>query len=336
MKRRSFICSATAACVDIPFGTAFIPKVEAADSLAIKSRSSFAVDGNRMRFYTDTVTKPINVLVAADTHLFTDDKRGDPYRQFSGRMAAAYNETKHFQTGEPTNPEESFMRILERAQERNVDLLALVGDIFSFPSEAAIDWVGEKLEDAKVPYLYVAGNHDWHYEGMKGSLEELRATWIDKRLKPLYQGNDPLMSSYDVGEVRFLAIDNSHYQILPEQLKFFRAHVNSGKPLVLTVHIPLFAPGRPTGFGCGHPAWGAKTDRNFEVERRPIWPESGHTQVTLAFHREVFAASNLIGIFAGHIHRNSIDVINGTPQFVTDDNASGAFMDVEFLPRSRS
>ncbi len=289
MKRRSFICSATAASVGIPFGTAFTPKVEAADSLAIKSRSSFAVDGNRMRFYTDTVTKPINVLVAADTHLFTDDKRGDPYRQFSGRMAAAYNETKHFQTGEPTNPEESFVRILQRAQERNVDLLALVGDIFSFPSEAAIDWVGGKLEDAKVPYLYVAGNHDWHYEGMKGSLEELRATWIDKRLKPLYQGSAPLMSAYDVGEVRFLAIDNSHYQILSEQLEFFRSQVKSGKPLVLTVHIPLFAPGRPIGYGCGHPAWGAKTDRNFELERRPKRPESGHTRITLDFHREVFA-----------------------------------------------
>jgi hypothetical protein len=50
------------------------------------------------------------------------------------------------------------------------------------------------------------------------------------------------------------------------------------------------------------------------------------------FHREVFAAPNLLGVFAGHIHRQSIDVINGIPQFVTTANATGGFMDVEFLP----
>ena len=333
MHRRSFLRSASVASVGASLGIASATKLALAEPSSRNAlRRTFAVDDNLVRFYTNAVSKPVKVLVAADTHLFKDDERGEPFRQFSGRMAAAYNETKHFQTGEATNPEESFVRILERSQEQQVDLLALVGDIFSFPSEAAIDWVGVKLEDAKVPYLYVAGNHDWHYEGMAGSLEELRATWIDKRLKPLYRGNAPLMSAYDVGGIRFLAIDNSHYQILPEQLEFLRKHVTSGRPLVLFVHIPLYAPGRSTGFGCGHPSWGAQTDRNFELERRPKWPESGHSQVTLDFHREVFSASNLLGVFAGHIHRNSIDVINGIPQFVTDDNASGAFMDLEFLP----
>ena len=241
-----------------------------------------------------------------------------------------------FRRARGTNPEQCFAQLLDRAQEKSVDLLALVGDIFSFPSEAAIDWVGEKLEASQLRFFYVAGNHDWHYEGMPGPLNELRSTWIDKRLKPLYQGHHPLMAAHEVGGIRFLAIDNSHYQILPEQLEFFRSQVKSNKPLVLTVHIPLFAPGRSMGFGCGHPNWGAKSDRNFELERRPRWPEAGHTQTTFDFHREVFAAPNLLGIFAGHIHRSSVDVISGIPQFVTDDNASGAYIDVEFLPRTTS
>ncbi len=326
MDRRSFLFSAGVASTGVRLGMASGSQTETAEATGGSGRAhtTFAVDGNRVRFYSDAVTQPIRILVAADTHLFTDDQRGVPYRQFSGRMAAAYNETQHFKTGEPTNPAESFVRVLQKGQERNVDLLALVGDIFSFPSEAAIEWVGARLEEAKLPYLYVAGNHDWHYEGMKGSLNELRATWIEKRLKPLYQGKNPLMLAHDVAGIRILAIDNSDYQILPEQLDFFRDQVRSGKPLILMVHIPLFAPGRPVGFGCGHPAWGAKTDRNYELERRPRWPDSGHTQVTLDFHREVFDAPNLLGIFAGHIHRDSVDVINGIPQFVTDDNASGA------------
>lgn len=330
MKRRSFL-QASAAAIGVPCGLATASSFGAAASER-DATSSIAFDENRVRFFTKSVSKPLRIHVVADTHLFTDDERGRPYREYSGRMAAAYNQTKHFQTGEDTNPETCFVQMLEQAQEQSVDFVALVGDIFSFPSEAAIEWVGSKLEESKLRYAYVAGNHDWHYEGMPGPLEDLRATWIEKRLKPLYQGNDPLMSAYDVGDVRLLTIDNSHYQILPEQLEFFRLQVGTGKPLVLTVHIPLFAAGRHVGFGCGHPAWGAKTDRNHELERRERWPATGHTQVTMDFHREVFSTPNMLGVFAGHIHRPSCDLINGIPQFVTDDNASGGFMEVEFLP----
>ena len=272
-----------------------ITDVSAANEKAASSsnRGSFAVDGNRVRFFSPAVNRPFKVLVVADTHLFTDDDRGEPYRQYSGRMAKAYNQTVHFQTGAPTDPEQSFAAALNHGQDSKIDMLALVGDIVSFPSEAAIEWVRERLTRAGLPYLYTAGNHDWHYEGMQGSLETLRATWIEKRLKPLYQGNHPLMAAYDVQGITFLAIDNSHYQILPEQLDFFRKHASAGGPMVLMLHIPLFAPGRPIGFGCGHPEWGAASDRSHELERRPKWPESGHTEVTMDFHRDVFAAPNM-------------------------------------------
>ena len=329
MIRRTFLSAATTA-IGIPCGLAATSSFGATGAMS-SPRGSVALDGNRVRFFANEIRKPVRIMVVADTHLFRDDVRGRPYRKFSGRMAAAYNQTTHFESGKETNPEECFVEILEQAQQQNVDLLALVGDIFSFPSESSIDWVGEKLEASKLRYAYVAGNHDWHYEGMPGSLEELRGTWIEERLKPLYQGNDPLMSAYDVGEVRVLTIDNSYYEILPKQLEFFRKQVKTGKPLVLTLHIPLYAAGRSMGFGCGNPEWGAKTDRNFALERRPRWPESGHTQATMDFHREVFAAPNLLGIFAGHIHRSSVDYVNGIPQFVTDDNASGGYMMAEVL-----
>ncbi len=338
MDRRTFLragsaAGVSAACLSPAFAA---ERNHTAPQADISSRGSFAVDENRVRFYSKAFSKPVHALMAADTHLFKDDERGKPFREFSQRMAGAYNKTQHFRSGEATNPETSFEQILSRAQQQNVDVLALVGDIFSFPSEAAIEWVGERLEASKLRHFYVAGNHDWHYEGMPGSLNELRETWIEKRLKPLYQGKHPLMSFHDVGDVRFLAIDNSHYQILPPQLKFLREQIKTGKSLVLTVHIPLFAPGRPMGFGCGHPNWNAASDRNAALERRPTWPKAGHTHTTFDFHREVFAAPNMLGVFAGHTHRNSVDVINGIPQFVTDDNASGAYIDVEFLPQTAS
>lgn len=296
------------------------------------AESTFALDGNRVRFCTPSIREQVKLVVIGDTHLHQDDARGEPFRAYSGRMAKAYNQTKHVQTGVATNPQESFERALALAKERRADLLALAGDIFSFPSEAAVEWARARLEASGVPYLYVSGNHDWHYEGLPGAEAALRAEWAERRLKPLYQGRHPLMAAADVKGVRFVAIDDSTYEILPEQLAFFREQVATGKPLVLVMHIPLYVPGRDVGFGCGHPEWGAARDRSWEIERRPRWPEAGHTATTLAFRREVFAAPNLLGVFAGHTHQQTLDCVNGVPQFVVAANACGGFLEAEFLP----
>jgi hypothetical protein len=71
--------------------------------------------------------------------------------------------------------------------------LLLTGDIFSFPSQAAVEWAFQALDSTGIPWAYVAGNHDWHYEGMERSSYQLRNTWTTKHLYPMYQGNHPLM-----------------------------------------------------------------------------------------------------------------------------------------------
>ena len=119
----------------------------------------------------------------------------------------------------------------------------------------------------------------------------------------------------------------------PEQLAFFRKEVATGKPLVLLVHIPLYAPERSLGFGCGHPDWNAKNDKNYQLERRPQWPEAGHNEVTKAFYKKVMNAPNLLGIFAGHTHKQTLDVMNGLPQIVTNPNFTGAYLKLEFIPQ---
>ncbi|MDG1912416.1 MAG: metallophosphoesterase [Flavobacteriaceae bacterium] len=290
------------------------------------------IDQQKVSFYAESINESIKVIHIADTHLFKDDERGIPYQKYSSRMAKAYNQTIHFQTQKVINPEVAFEEALAYAKAVHADVITLIGDIFNFPSEAAIEWVLSKLKETAIPYIYIAGNHDWHYEGMEGTLESLRDTWIENRLLPLYQGNNPLMAAYEIKGIRFIAIDNSTYQINEEQLTFFKEQVEKGLPMVLLVHIPMYVPGKQISFGCGNPNWGAATDRNYELEKRPKWPESGHTQTTLSFHKQVFNAPNLLGIFAGHIHQNSIEIIKGKPQVVADDNASGGYLDINFLP----
>lgn len=331
MNRLSFLQKAASGLLGIGLVSKFQQKSQS-DVLNTDLHETFTVSGNHVTFHVDDIERPVKVIFASDTHLWRDDERGDPYRKFSGRMAKAYNETTHFETGVLTNPEECFVNIIKYTQDVDADLLALPGDLVSWPSEAAIEWAYDKLEKSGVSYVYTAGNHDWHYEGMEGSLEDLRSEWIEKRLLPLYQGKNPMMASYEIGGIRFLTIDDSTYQISDEQLAFYRDQTKDGTPIVLMMHIPLYAPGRSVGYGCGHPEWGAATDRNYELERRPRWPESGHTETTMDFHEEVFNTPNLLGVFAGHIHRSTMESINGIPQFVSDDNASGGYMEIDFKP----
>ncbi|HRR34157.1 MAG TPA: metallophosphoesterase [Kiritimatiellia bacterium] len=298
---------------------------------AQRLRGGFALDGERIRIFSAAVRKPLKIMVVGDTHLFLDDARGEPYRAYSGRMAKAYNTTKHVVTGAPTTPQDCFEQTLSRAREERVALLVLAGDILSFPSEAAVEWAHARLQASGVPYLYIAGNHDWRYEGMEGTSHALRQTWTMRRLAPLYQGRHPLMAAIEVGGLRAVVIDNSTYEILPEQAAFFREQVASGAPLALFMHIPLYAPGRAVGFGCGHPDWNAAHDKHWQTERRMKWPESGHTPTTLSFRREVFAAPNMLGVFAGHIHTPSLDCVNGIPQIVTAANAAGGCVVAEFF-----
>lgn len=243
-------------------------------------------------------------------------------------MAGAYRSNSNFLTGELFSATESFEQTLAQAQELKVDFLALTGDIFSFPSEAAVDWVCQKLNDTAIPYAYVAGNHDWHYEGMKGSSQQLRNTWAKKHLEPMYQGKNPLYARYDLNGVRFVCIDNSTYEILPEQLTFFRDQTQNDMPLILLMHIPLYMPGRPIGFGCGNPNWGEESDKNYEIERREKWPKAGHTRVTLDFYEDVFNAPNLLMVLAGHTHQHTMDIKNGIPQMVSALNATGFYLDL--------
>ena len=331
MKRRSFIKGTTTAISGLGIsGTSYANSDNKKIDKTFKTCAT--LDQQKVSFFADIINEPVKVVHIADTHLFMDDERGIQFQEYSNRMSKAYNQTTHFQTREKTNPKISFEQTLEFAKEVNADVINLVGDIFSFPSEAGIEWVLSKLNASGIPYIYIAGNHDWHYEGMKGSLESLRQTWIEKRLQPLYQGNHPLMAAYDIKGIRFLAIDNSTYQIHEEQLAFLSSQIRTGLPLVLLVHIPMYAPGKNISFGCGNPFWGAATDQGFKLERRPKWPVSGHTQITFDFYKKVFDAPNIMGVFAGHTHRNSIEIIKGKPQIVSDDNASGGYLEIDFLP----
>lgn len=291
--------------------------------------------GPRIRIFSEDIQQTVKLFVISDTHLWMSDSREDPYRKYSERMASAYHNNRHFQTGEPTTSQESFLRTLDLAKQSGADAIVLMGDIVSYPSEAAIEFVVNRLDSLGIPYYYTFGNHDWHYEGMEGTEIDLRAEWAQRRFQPLFRGYNPLIYSVDVKGLRLIMLDTAVYEILPEQLSIFRQEMKTTKPTLLMCHVPFYAPGFPASYGVGHPDWNASTDRNFEVERRPRWPEAGHKPETFAMWKEVLKAHRkhkLLASFAGHVHRMSTSVVGPWVQFTTAANLAGGYYEVTVEP----
>lgn len=285
-----------------------------------------------VRIYSSDVVDTLRMFVIADTHLWLSDEREEPFRQYSKRMASAYHKTKHFQTGKQTNPEEAFKATMALAKSRGADVVALLGDIVSYPSERGVEFVQEVVEQTGIPTYYTCGNHDWHYEGMDGHRLELRDEWRGKRLMPLFGENNPAIYGVEMKGVRLVFVDSSTYDIEPEQLKFMQREVKQGKPFIMMQHIPMYAPSRPFGYGIGHPDWGAKTDNGYKLERRQQWPEEGHQPIDYEFYDLVTTAPNLLATFAGHVHMFGTDIINGRPHFTVGANFQGAYYEVLVMP----
>lgn len=269
-------------------------------------------------------SSPLKVMQISDLHFSQDSEADLPYQAYSSRMNQAYQTVKHYKTGENTTTRKLLDELVAIARKESPDLIALTGDIFNYPSQTAVDIVKKAMDSLDIPYLYCAGNHDWHYEGMEGSAAYLRDEWINKSLKPLYQGRDPYCSSILVNGFNVVIMDNSTYQITKRQLDFFKREKRKSAPMLLFVHIPLYMPSLGIA-SCGHPDWGAAVDHGFEIERREPWSASGNNTETIQFINEVMRTEQLIGIFAGHWHEHRNICYKGIHQHIAFPGFRGQY-----------
>ncbi len=279
----------------------------------------FQWDHNRFVLCGTGIQKTVKILACGDCHIGLADSRDDAYAENYRRMKSYTSQANL----------DAFRASVEKANTENFDLFVMAGDILSFPSMANVDAVSEILRECKVPYLYTAGNHDWHFEGVSGTDLEMRRTWLP-RLKKLYPaGADPLCYAHDLNGLKIIAIDNSTYGILPEQLAFLKEQLAAGQPSILLVHTPMYVPGRPFSFSCGHPEWNAANDPWWQIEQRQRWPEAGHTPTTYEFWETVFNSENMLGIIAGHIHTPSLDYFRNKFQIAVESSKP---MEITILP----
>ncbi|GAF71425.1 unnamed protein product, partial [marine sediment metagenome] len=276
------------------------------------------------------------VLHISDSHISVFDESEKEYHPYSSRMDNAYKSPPHYITGVNTTPAETFSELMDLAKKQNADMIALTGDIVNNPSKSSVKYIYESVQKTGIPSIYVAGNHDWHYEGMKGSMATLRQTWIQNSLLPLYGGENPLYSSHVIGGINFVTIDNSTYQVNAEQLRFYIKQITRAMPIVLLMHIPLYLDKDAERKGistCGDPRWGWDMDKNYEIERRERWSRNGNQPSTVEFLESVKTTANLAAVIVGHTHRARADkVTEHAIQYVTGRSADGQHRLLIFKP----
>ena len=159
--RRNFIGTSLAFAAGVGCTTAGRGD-EAAQALPFGSGGgparSFSFDSRcTLRMPVPGIRELVNFFVVGDTHFGFHDSRDDAYADNYKRMAKW------------PAPKNALAKALARAKDARADMVLLVGDIISFPTLANIDHLRGELDRFGLPWHYVAGNHDWHFEGDSGS-----------------------------------------------------------------------------------------------------------------------------------------------------------------------
>jgi 3',5'-cyclic AMP phosphodiesterase CpdA len=296
MKRRIFLAGALAALV-LALGCGTL-NAEAKVVHLIHSRNQSTT------ILIPGTTNHLKLMHITDTHISVSvEQEADMIRQ-GERMHKAYTGTRrHFSQDVSKTTFAYLDDVLQRAKKEHVELLLLTGDIVNFPSPASVEYVRDRLKKTGIPWLYIAGNHDWHYEGLEGTPEALRKTWIEKSLLPLYQGRNPLFYSEVISGINFVGIDNSTTKVSQEQTEFLEAQLARPEPIILLSHIPYSFNGEA---------------KNGEMA---------------AFARTLSAnSSKVIAIFAGHIHQSTYSFCGNMCQYTSQACFEGASFVAEIKP----
>jgi DNA repair exonuclease SbcCD nuclease subunit len=181
----------------------------------------------------------LKILQITDIHISIADENEAGMMKYGARMHKAYsNPSKHYVRDTSETTFQYFDDLLQKAINQNVNLLLLTGDIVNFPSAVSVKYVCDKLSKTGIPWLYISGNHDWHYEGLPGNIDSLRETWTKKSLLPLYNGHNPLFYSVIIHGINFVGIDNSTGVVNEDQIRFLQNQLTKPEPIMMISHIP--------------------------------------------------------------------------------------------------
>lgn len=246
----------------------------------------------------------LKIMQITDSHISIAAENESGLMKYGERMHKAYMyPRKHYSLDTSETTFEYLDGLLQMAKKEKIDLLLLTGDIVNFPSVVSVKYVYDRLTETGIPWLYISGNHDWHYEGMDGNIDSLRTTWIGKSLLPLYKGLNPLYYSKVINGINFIGIDNSTNQVNDKQIGFLKDQLAREEPVILISHIPY--------------------DLN-----------NGINQPGMKSLIDVISSNcnKIVAVIAGHVHRNSYYFTGNLCQYTSLPAFQGAALTISVIP----
>lgn len=263
--------------------------------------------------------KPVKLLHITDTHICMDDD-GTPSKRSSCFNVDYEDCSKVY-----------FEMALQYAKDNDL-LIVHTGDMFDFLSQKNLKYVQKKMQN--IDYVYAAGNHDFvALAADMGRVIEDEAYKMRNMEKsaPCFSNNLHFFSRI-VDGVNIVALDNSYYQIEPDQLRMLKYEVARGYPVVLCMHVPLYTEklvnivmgdGGRCGFCCG--GSDEYLTKNYLGKQRP-------NEDTICAIDYITNEPMIKLVIAGHIHNNVEDVIEGRlPQLATHGSFAGYVREITLV-----
>lgn len=273
------------------------------------------------------VEKPFTVLHATDSHLCFADMRDN-----ERKVQLGINRANAFTGGHPEKLPEYAEELFAFVKESGKTLI-YTGDFIDFVSAANLEYAKKLFTDADV--FMAAGNHEYSlYVGEAWEDEDYKKQSFDDVLAA-FPCNNIWYDERVINGVKFVAIDNNYYYIMPEQFERFKAACSDGMPVILCVHTPLYSENAyayemrnkdvTTGlpFLMGTPAELLDKTTNRGAKRQ--YPDD----LTLEFLDFCNKTPNLKAVIAGHVHGYGETVLDsGIPQITACGGFKGEINEI--------
>lgn len=271
------------------------------------SRGQLPADELEVRI--DGVDGEFCFLHVTDSHLCHWDKRDGKLKKHMAKRTKSFDE--------PAPETASFVRTVRKIRP---DFVANTGDFLDVPTTANIDAGRRVVDSFGVPFYFAMGNHEWGWPA-----EPINRDYWHGRLAALTMQNLDWYVKEMCG-VNLLFIDDSDYQISAEQLVRTRELLDTSRPCIIFMHIPV---GVESLLPATIERWkqpivlGGK----MSAARRKGWRIPMEDKAsTLEFCKMVNSRAEVKAIFAGHLHFDHVDELGGGGrQYVTGPGFEGRY-----------
>jgi 3',5'-cyclic AMP phosphodiesterase CpdA len=208
------------------------------------------------------------------------------------------------------------------------DFVAITGDLVDEPTEAALESGAALIRSLGVRTFVTLGNHEFGDKARTLDRDPWRrklAGWADHALD---------FHTADFAGVTLIFVDNSDYQVTPDQLRRTQAALDTGRPCLLFCHIPWYL---PTLVPATIAKWREPIlacTQGMPEPRRLAWGMGPRNEPsTEAFLNLLLTRDTLRAAFAGHLHLAHTDTFAPTrPQYVTPSGFANQFRTVHIKP----